>query len=309
MKRRLFRTPTSRPLREQAETLLGKSPKLRWPSLESQTPELLHELEVHQAELEIQNDALRSAEGELAASLDRYSLLYDFAPVGYLTLDADGFIVQANLTAAKMLDLDRKELPHKKLSLFVAPESRSVFAAHRQRVWSCDARQTCDLRLRRPGGITFDAHLESIAMTYTQTGRRQCWTALSDVTERKRTEDALRQAEARLSFLLRANPAVIYSCKPSDGYATTFVSENASSVFGHEAAEFQGDPRFWLDHIHPQDKPVVLAALARLRTREHHSLDTAFSTRTVPTAGCATTPASCATRADTRWKSLARALT
>jgi PAS domain S-box-containing protein len=276
VRRRVFRGQTPRPLREQAEALLIKSAKARWSSLESQPPQLLHELEVHQTELEIQNEALRSAEGELAASLDRYSLLYDFAPVGYVTLDAQGVIVQANLTAAKLLGLDRQVLLHKKLSLFLAPESRRAFAAHRQNVRNSDAKQTCDLRLRRPGGATFEARLESIAMTEAQTCQRQCWTALSDVTERKRAEDALRQAEARLNYLLRANPAVIYSSKAADGYPTTFISENASSVFGYEAAEFLACPRFWVDHIHPQDRPTVLAALAKLRNQEHHSIEYRF---------------------------------
>jgi PAS domain S-box-containing protein len=205
---------------------------------------------------------LRSAEGKLAASLDRYSLLYDFAPVGYLTLDAMGAIVQANITAAKMLGLDRQDLPSRKFSLFLALESHGAFARHRRNVWAMSARQTCDLRLRQPGGLIFEAHLESIAMTDEQTGQRQLWIALSDITERKRAEDALRRAEARLNFLLGANPAVIYSCKPSDEHVATYLSENAAAVFGYEAVEFVENPRFWMDHIHPELR-IPLSAQGR----------------------------------------------
>jgi PAS domain S-box-containing protein len=244
--------------------------------LENQTPQMLHELEVHQVELEIQNAELRSVESELAASRDRFSLLYDFAPVGYLALDSTGRILQANLTAAQLLGLDRADLVRKKFSLFLPLESRTAFTLHRQKVWTTDTRQTCDLRLRQPGGATFEAHLESVAMTHQLTGRRQCWITLSDVTERKHAEDALRKAESRLNFLLGSNPTVIYSCQPSGDYATTFISENAGKVLGYEAAELLGSPSFWMEHIHPDNKPGVLTALAKLPAQGHQTLEYRF---------------------------------
>jgi PAS domain S-box-containing protein len=279
------RTPLGKPLlpakpagpsRQQAEALLDESPKSRWPSLENQTPQLLHELEVHQAELEIQNETLRAAESELAASRDIYSQLYDFAPVGYVTLDTVGVIIQANLTAARLLGLSREELVGRKFSLFLALESRSAFAMHRQKVWATGVQQTCDLGLRQPGGVTFEARLESVAVTDLETDQRQCWIALSDITERKRAEDALRRAEARLNFLVGSNPAVIYSCRPSGSFAATFVSENAAKVFGYEAEEFLERPGFWADHIHPEDRPAVFESLAKLPTQGHQSLEYRF---------------------------------
>ena len=255
---------------------MDQSPALPRPSLENQTPQLLHELEVHHGELELQNAELRSAEAELETSRDRYSLLYDFAPVGYLTLDSTGVIQQANLTAAQLLGLDRPELLGKKFALFLPVESRSAFSLHRQRIWTSQGKQTCDLRVRQPGGASFEAHLESVAMTDTLTQRRQCWITLTDITERKRAEDALRRAEARLNFVLGSNPAVIYSCRPSGDYATTFVSENVSKAFGYEAAEVLETPHFWHDHIHPEDRPGVVAKLATLATEGQQSLEYRF---------------------------------
>lgn len=86
--------------------------------------ELLHELQVHRIELEMQNEALRTAQIELEASRDRYLDLYDFAPVGYLTLNPDGMIEEINLTAATLLDGERKKLLQRRFATFVVAEDQ-----------------------------------------------------------------------------------------------------------------------------------------------------------------------------------------
>src|SRR5215467_340219 len=87
---------------------------------------LAHELKVHQIELEMQNEELRQSQAELGQSTDRLSNLYDFSPVGYMTLDASGTIVEANLTTAKMLRVTRHELLQKKLHRFVDRGSQDI---------------------------------------------------------------------------------------------------------------------------------------------------------------------------------------
>ena len=88
---------------------------------------LVHELRVHQFELKVQNEELRRAQEELSASRDRYLALFEFAPVGYFTLDRNGSILEANLTAARLLGVDRSTLPGGRFSQFVSPADRNRF--------------------------------------------------------------------------------------------------------------------------------------------------------------------------------------
>src|SRR5512133_2251568 len=117
-------TPTdAAELRRQAEARLRKQKtKKARPGTELDTQRLLHELQVHQIELEMQNEELKQARVAVEAALERYTDLYDFAPVGYFTLDRNGTIGQVNITGAGLLGIDRSKLIRRKLGRFVAPE-------------------------------------------------------------------------------------------------------------------------------------------------------------------------------------------
>ncbi len=88
---------------------------------------LFHELEVHQIELEMQNEELRRIQQELEAARDRYANLYDFAPIGYITVGKDGLILEANLTAALLLGINRGDLVHQTLLRFITPQSQDAW--------------------------------------------------------------------------------------------------------------------------------------------------------------------------------------
>ncbi len=126
-------TPIDSELRQRAEKKLDKDGgNIEFPSEISpeKTATLIHELQVHQIELKMQNDELRRIHEELEESRDRYSHLYDFAPIGYFTMTEKGIIDEANLTLAAMLGFARTVLPGKPFSRFVLKEDQDIFYKH-----------------------------------------------------------------------------------------------------------------------------------------------------------------------------------
>ena len=111
---------------------------------------LLHELQVHQIELELQNDELLASRAEVEGLLTSYQELYDFSPVAYFTLDRAGQILQANLTAARLLGLERTQLSQRRLGVFVAQQDLPLLNALLQRVFDGQARNHCECRLEDP---------------------------------------------------------------------------------------------------------------------------------------------------------------
>jgi PAS domain S-box-containing protein len=182
------------PLRAAAEAQLAATP--------AETParpvaDLLHELQVHQIELEMQNETLRKAQSALVESHDRYVDLYDFAPVGYLTLDANGMIKEANLTCAALLGEYRKSLLNRRFASFVAPEDDDLWHRHfirlvqdgeqtRPETTAAHGKATCELTLQRGDGGRFHHQLDCLYLAGTQPLVR---IALSDISESKRAAE------------------------------------------------------------------------------------------------------------------------
>jgi PAS domain S-box-containing protein len=123
---------------------------------------LVEELQLHQIELQMQNDELRQAQAELEASRDRYNDLYDFAPVGYMTLNAYGFVVEANQTSTVMLKTTRSDLLDQPLSRFIAQDDRERFYLFRHTLVANQAPQSCELKLVRKDTTRFYASLETM---------------------------------------------------------------------------------------------------------------------------------------------------
>lgn len=128
---------------------------------------LLHELRVHQIELEIQNEALRQAHLAMEESRDRYVDLYDFAPISYLTVSREGMIVEINLTGANQLGVVRSKLINRRFAQFVASEDRDRWYAHFAGVLKHDQHQHCELTFQREDGSRFRARVDSLKATAT----------------------------------------------------------------------------------------------------------------------------------------------
>jgi PAS domain S-box-containing protein len=147
--------------------------------------DLVHELQVHQIELEMQNEDLSLAQAEAETARRKYQELYDFAPVGYLSLTPDDIIVQANLMAGKWLGMPREELIGRKFADFVQPESRAIHFLHKRAVFRTHERQECQLQMATSEPLFL--HVQSHA----QLGSPHCQTVLSDITVMKTLEARL----------------------------------------------------------------------------------------------------------------------
>lgn len=144
---------------------------------------LAHELAVHQAELEIQNEELRQSRTAAEEARDRYLDLYDFAPVGYFTLDEHSRIAEANLTGCRLLNTDIRDIKNKPFARYIADDEADSFYLYRKKVLEKDTKQTFGLTMKKVDGITFYAQLDAI-----KTGPERLRIAVSDITERKKTE-------------------------------------------------------------------------------------------------------------------------
>ncbi|MBN2505335.1 MAG: response regulator [Verrucomicrobia bacterium] len=148
------------------------------------TQRLVHELQVHQIELEMQNEELQHARDTVEAALERYSDLYDFAPVGYLSLDREGAIHEANLTAASLLGIERSRLVKRSLGLSVAAADQPVFAAFLRKVFESKVRQFCEVTLPKEGKPPVEVRIEAAVAA----SGRECRAVVTDITERKQAE-------------------------------------------------------------------------------------------------------------------------
>jgi PAS domain S-box-containing protein len=158
---------------------------------------LIHELRVHQVELEMQNEELRRVQNDLEVSRSRYADLYDFAPVGYLTLDKQGRIVDLNLTAARQIGIERGHLINQHLQNFVPQPDKKVLLSHLNVIFDKRERQIADVRLSSKDREQFHARLESIYLEG-EDGAGLCRTSMSDVTLRKEAEQVLQNAHDQL---------------------------------------------------------------------------------------------------------------
>jgi PAS domain S-box-containing protein len=190
-------------LRQLAEKALDAAPAGQ-DDLSGMSPKdmagLIHELRVHQIELKMQNEELRRIQGELEKARDRYSHLYDFAPVGYFTLSEKGIIEEVNLTGAAMVGIERSALIGKPFSRFVQRDDQDIFYKHRQRLLETETSQSCELRLVKKDGHEFHARLECVVIKNKGKEFRLIRAAISDITERKQIEEALQKSSEKIKL-------------------------------------------------------------------------------------------------------------
>jgi PAS domain S-box-containing protein len=225
-------------LRQRAESLLPAS-RTTLPHADMQ--KLIHELEVHQIELELQNEELRKSRLEAETNLERYTELYDFAPVGYLTLDREGVIRQANLTAATLLGIERGKLGGQHLGSLFA--DLPAFNAFLHKVFKSQVKESCEMIL---SGTDVTRRIVRIEATLAESGQA-CRAMLTDISESRLLQERLDRF-VRFSMDQVAQAAYLIG---ADGRIED-INETVSRMLGYSRAELLGLP-LW--KIEPDLRP------------------------------------------------------
>tara|TARA_B110000908_G_C10252473_1_gene452990 strand:+ start:1159 stop:2535 length:1377 start_codon:yes stop_codon:yes gene_type:complete len=188
---------TDNKLRRAAEKHLAKtkSPTKASIKTETDTHRILHELQVHQIELEMQNEELYSSRETIEHLLSKYSDLYDFAPVGYLSIDETCTITNLNLTAASLLGEDRDKLIDHNLPRFFTPDCRSQLLEFLKHVFSQDEGHACQAKLLRSSGDGCDVNVYAKPAAPEGNTKKICQIIVADITELKSALESRRQLE------------------------------------------------------------------------------------------------------------------
>jgi len=238
-------------LRDRAEEFINKNPSVIKEIQPGDIKKLIEDLQIHEVELEIQNQELRRSQLEIEAARDKYSDLYDFAPFGYLTLSEKGLILEANLTSAHMLGVERSLLIGEPFSRFITSDTQDVFYFHRKKLFETENKQTCELKFLKKDGPQFYAQLESILIKDTEGNIIQTRTAISDISERKRVELELREALSEIKRL-----------KDQLEAERTYLQEEIKLEYNHENIIGQSDELkytlYKVEQIAPTDTDVIV---------------------------------------------------
>ncbi|PKN13710.1 MAG: hypothetical protein CVU69_00615 [Deltaproteobacteria bacterium HGW-Deltaproteobacteria-4] len=226
----------ARQLRQRAEE---KARQLGVIDLQSLSPEetqqMLHELRVHQIELELQNEELRRTQHELEISRSRYFDLYDLAPVGYLTLNEQGLIKEVNLATATLLGTERKNLLKRPISSFIFPDDQDRYYLQRKKFLETHEVQDRQIRLLRSDGSPLWVRLLAAPLHNGEYG-----ITIINITERKRIEEALIKSEESIqhqnnlfSTLLNNLPIGVFMAEVPSGKPLV-VNDAAVQLLGRE---------------------------------------------------------------------------
>ena len=235
-------SPSADNLRRRAEERLhAKATEHGMPRSDADAQRLLHELQVHQVELEMQNEELQRTRNEMETGLLMFTELYDFAPIGYLTVDRSGIIRDANLAAASLLGVDRSHLLKRRLEMLLAAAARTDLAALLAKVFASETREVCVVPFLEDGPLFRWAQIEAAASTSGQ----ECRLAVMEITASKRAEaererliKELQAAQARVKQLSGLLP-ICASCKKirdDDGYwrqIETYIQSHSEAFFSH----------------------------------------------------------------------------
>jgi PAS domain S-box-containing protein len=247
-------------LRRKAEKALHTAPEDLSGMKSSDLQSLVHELRVHQLELEMQGEELKDTRRRLEDARSRLNDLFDNAPVGYLVMDKTGKVLEANLKAATMLELERWELVGRPFTDFVESPSQDTFYLHRREIFSARGAGSCEVRLVKNGGEALLATLESIAVTDSAGRYTQMRTTLSDITARRAAEEVARDLIEKLKLVAEESLVGVFILQEG---RLVYANRKLAEMGGYTREEMleMADP---LGLIHPGDRGEVQAHVQRM---------------------------------------------
>ncbi len=223
-------------IRRLAEQKAGAAPQpIPTAKTESDVRRLLHELEVHQVELEMQNNELRLARDEAEALLEKFSDLYEFAPVGYFTINPDGTILQVNLTATTLVKMERSRIIGKSFSSLLSPEQRPAFQVLLEKVFNDEIKSAIESVILSKDPSRRDVNIE---LQRSSCGR-ECRVAMMDISQRKYAEEAVHVSEIRYRRLFEAAHDGVLLLDPATRKITD-ANPFMSRLLGYTYEQFLG---------------------------------------------------------------------
>jgi PAS domain S-box-containing protein len=222
-----------------------------------------HELRVHQIELEIQNEELRESQRKLEDSQRKYFDLYNFAPVGYFTLDQFGIISEVNIAGAVLLGVERQKLIKTAFIKYIDPDYRNKFHIHTIEVIDTGTKQTVELKLLNPNINSFYVHLETINAPYENGSLKEFRIIVTDINELKNTEKALVESEGYRDIFVNDH-TVMMLIDPNSG---DIVNANpaASNFYGYSLDELL---KMKISDLNISDKDFVIKEMQKALSKE-----------------------------------------
>ncbi len=253
----------------------------------------IHDLKVHQIELEMQNEELRTSKIEIEILSEKYFELYNMAPVGYLTINENGQIHDANLTASAMFGQPRRSLTKQNISMFVHKENQDIYYIFMKKLLKTGEPATCELRMTKHGVTEFWVKLDATIAPSIE-GETMYHVVFSDITILKITEFELEHyrnnletvidkrsielLESKKSYQLILNTISdhVYEVKINEkNTSTTIHTQACYMVTGYYDHEFANNPLLWYETIYPDDRDAVtqfinnIASMHENRSIEH----------------------------------------
>jgi diguanylate cyclase (GGDEF)-like protein/PAS domain S-box-containing protein len=259
-------------LRKKAEQKLLKQSKELSKQPAKDIQHTIHELQVHQIELELQNEELRRANEEIEESRSKYTDLYDFAPVGYFSLDKNGVILEVNLTGAKLLELERGLLIKKPFSQFVHKDYKDIFYLHRKKVFEANTTETCEIGLQyQTGKQTYKqryVQLESITTKDSDGNVSTLLTTVSDITKRRLADEKLLHAKEEWETTFDMIPDIILVT--DDQYRIVKVNKALADMVGGKREDLIG--KFCYEVIHGTEKPPAYCSHSKTISEDKENI-------------------------------------